>query len=214
MQLGLERVVALFAGLMVLDIAAGVRAVRHLVERHVGDFFQSFIQLLVDCLLLRLQRRNRRLGLGDLSHQLRDPRLVFCLLCLADLLRRRIASCLPTFMYPDNRAPTRVDRDKVLRQRLQPTPFQASIEGLRMLANPFDVVHGGAFSTSCGARKPARHPTPPAWRWHRPPAARRRPPPSRHPWRLPRPSPSSQPLSPTRSSPRTTASAGSRATSG
>ena len=70
MLLRLERVFALRAGLVMLDVAVLVLAVRHFGERQVRDRRENLVQLLLGRLRLLLQRRQRHLQLVDLGHQL------------------------------------------------------------------------------------------------------------------------------------------------
>ncbi len=105
MLLGLERVVALLADRVTLDIAVLVRAVRHVVRRHVGDLRQLLVELVGELLLLGLQRRQRGLELGDFGHQRFGALLVLGLLRLADFLGRRVAPRLRLLEFGDRRAP-------------------------------------------------------------------------------------------------------------
>jgi hypothetical protein len=62
---------------------------------------------------------------------------------VADFLRGRVAPGLRLLKSGDRRAPLFVERQELFRHRLKPAPFQPPVKGVRMLANPFDVVHGG-----------------------------------------------------------------------
>src|SRR4029079_8723484 len=140
----LECVVTLFAEHMMLDIAAGVGAIRHFVERRVGDLREFLVERSGQSFLLFLHRGQQGFELGDFGHQLACLGLILCLLRVADFLRRRVAASLRLLKFCDGRSALFVERHELFRQRLQPAPFQAAVEGVRMLANPLDVVHGGA----------------------------------------------------------------------
>ena len=143
MLLRLECVIALFADDVMLDIAARIGAVRHVVERRVRNLRQLLVELGGERFLLLFHRRQRCLELGHFGHQLVGPGLVLGLFGVADFLGRRIAARLCLLEFGDGRPPLFVERHQLFRQRLQPAPLQAAVEGVGMLANPFDVVHGG-----------------------------------------------------------------------
>src|SRR5690348_1570782 len=93
--------------------------------------------------LLRLHRRDRALELGDFGHQCLRACRVRGPLGLADLLRRRIAARL-RLLEPENaRAPAFVETEEPRRLARQSAPCQTPIECVRIIANPFDVVHEG-----------------------------------------------------------------------
>ena len=48
--------------------------------------------------------------------------------------------------------PVLVERNQLFRFRRKPAPRQPAVEILRVLANPFDVVHGEVFPPSCLAK--------------------------------------------------------------
>ncbi len=112
MLLGLEGVIALLAVRVMLDILAGIGAVRHIVERQIGNLRELDVERGDGTLFLSLHRRNRRLELCDLRHQFRGGRLVFLRLGLADILRSRVAPRLRLFEFGDERAPRFVELDE------------------------------------------------------------------------------------------------------
>ena len=115
MLFGLEGVVAFLAGLVMLDIAAGIFAVRHVVEQQVGDLRQLLVELVAEFFLLRFQRRQRDFKLVYFGHQLKRCVLVLFLLGLADLLGRRIAPRLCQLVFGDRRPPLLVERHQSTR---------------------------------------------------------------------------------------------------
>ena len=68
MLLGLERIGALLAVRVTLDIAARVEPDRHVVGRQIGDLRQFLVELFAELLLLGFQRRQRHLQRGDFGH--------------------------------------------------------------------------------------------------------------------------------------------------
>ena len=153
MLLRLECVVAFFAEYMMLDVAARVGAVRHVIERRVGDLRKLLVERGGQSFLLVLHRRQRGLELGDFGHQLARLGLILRLFRVADFLRRRIAAGLRLLEFCDGCPPLFVQRHELFRQRIEPAPFQAAVEDVRMLANPLDVVH----CNSCLPKRDARH---------------------------------------------------------
>src|SRR5262245_32255945 len=144
----LECVIALLAVHMMLDIPTRIRAVRNIIARHIGNLRQLLFEFGGDRLLLLLQRRQRGLEPSHLGHQLAGLSLVLRLLGFANFLGRRIPSRL-RLLECRNRCPALfVQRHELFRQRLEPAPFKSAVEGVRMLANPFDVVHGGVSNSS------------------------------------------------------------------
>src|SRR5262249_18330510 len=90
-------------------------------------------------------------------------RLVLRLLGVADFLGGRIAPGLRLLGGQDCGAAPFVDRQQRRRQRRQPAPLQAGVEGLRVIADRFDVVHGGKFlNRAWEGAPPVPHPSYPA----------------------------------------------------
>ena len=115
MLLGLERVISLGAVPAMLDIAVLVGAVRHVVERQVGDLREFLIEFVAKFFLLGLQRRQRDFKLVHLGHQLLRRGLVLFLLGLADFLRRGITPRLRLLELGDRRAALLVERQQLAR---------------------------------------------------------------------------------------------------
>jgi hypothetical protein len=128
--------------MMVLDIVVLVLAVRHVLRRQVGNRGKHRIERGRMLLLLGLERRDRVLQLADLGHQRRCRRLILVLLRSTDFLRSGVAPRLRGFGLLDRGAPLLVDRQQRRRLRGEPAPREAAVEGDRVFANPFDVVHG------------------------------------------------------------------------
>ena len=141
MLLRLERIIALRAEVMMLDIAVLVGAVRHLIERQVRNLREFFLQFLFDLLHRRFKLGKLCLEFANLGHQRICARIVLVLLGVADFLGGRVAARLRLLRCQDGRAALLVERDQRLRQRLQPAPFQRCVEGVGVVANGLDVMH-------------------------------------------------------------------------
>ena len=104
-------------------------------------------------ILLFLQRWQRGFfSFGHFGHQFvwaLTSSLVF--LAVTDFLGCGIPARLSLFELGDRSATLFVERQRAFRQRREPAPFQPTVKGIRMLANSFDVVHGGV-----SIRAPAR----------------------------------------------------------
>ncbi len=142
MLLRREVVIAFGPEFMMLDIAVLVGAVRHLVERQIGDGRQNILKHHISVFRRLFELRHLGLEIVDLGHQRIGSRVVLGLLGLADVLRRRIAARLRQFGRGDGSAPLFVQFDQPLRLAGQPAALQRAIEGLGVVADPFDVVHG------------------------------------------------------------------------
>src|SRR5262245_66048073 len=94
MLLLLEAIVALGAEAMVLDVAAGVLAVRHFGrgQRHVGNLRERVVERLGELLFLRLEPRDLGLQARDLGHERLRRRFLVAFLRRPDLARRRVAT--------------------------------------------------------------------------------------------------------------------------
>ena len=138
--LGLEGEVALVADPADLDIAGLVGAVRHVVERQVGQHFETMRQLLVEALRLGLALLQVLLEGSDLGHQ-RLGRLALAL-GDADLAAQRLAPGLGRLALGDGGAAALVDRQQLGRERRQVALLQTGVEGLGMVADETDVMHG------------------------------------------------------------------------
>ena len=138
--LGGEGEVALVADPADLDVGGLVGAVRHVVERQVGQHFETARQLLVEALRLGLALLQALLEVGDLLHQGLD-RLALGL-GDADLAAQRLAPGLRRLALGDGGAPALVDLQQLGGERRQVALLQAGVEGLGMVADETDVVHG------------------------------------------------------------------------
>src|SRR5262249_3641389 len=110
-------------------------------------------------LLLRFQRRDRRLQLGHLGHQLVGERVVFLGLGLANLLRGGVAARLRLLEPGDGATAALVDAQKrpdqrVIFRRRHTAPPEPTGELLPILATPFDVMHGAGASRSSWPNRP------------------------------------------------------------
>ena len=119
MLLGREAVIALRPEMMVLDIGALVLAVRHLIERQIGNLRERLVELRRKLLFLRFERRNLGLEARDLGHERLGGGFLVALLRRADLLRRRVAPRQGRLRLLDRRAPALVERDQLSRLRRQ-----------------------------------------------------------------------------------------------
>ena len=86
--------------------------------------------------------RHALLQLRHLGHQRVRPRLVLLRLRLADLLRQRVAALLRLLRCRDGAPALLVERDELRRHRREPALREAVVEGLRVVADEADVVHG------------------------------------------------------------------------
>jgi hypothetical protein len=137
-----------------LDVGGFVRPHRHVVGRHIGDGGQRLVQLVIDLLGRGFGLRHPLLDPRDLAHQRLGARLVLRLLGLADLLRRRVAPLLQALQFRDQPPALLVERHEALGLRLQPTALERPVEGLRVVADPADVVHGRVGTLIIDARRP------------------------------------------------------------
>ena len=156
MLLRRESIIALRPEMMVLDIGALVLAVRHLIERQIGNLRKRLVELRRKLLFLRFERGNLGLEARDLGHERLGGGFLVALLRSADLLRRRVAPRLGRLGLLNRRAPALVERDQLSRFRRQAAPRQSAVEFLLVLADPFDVVHGRSLSASCPAGRGTR----------------------------------------------------------
>ena len=98
---------------MMLDISACIGAIRHIVERHVGNLRQLLVQLGAERLLLFFQSRaSVDLELGHFGHQLVGLALVFGFLGVADFLGGGIAARLRLLEFGDGRPPLFIERQR------------------------------------------------------------------------------------------------------
>ncbi len=137
-----ERVCAGLAEHMALHIAVLVDALGHVVQRQVRNRGKLPGELFVRRLRRQFELWHRGLELGNLRHQRARACVVLRLLGVADFLRRGIAPCLHLLRLEDRRPALLVDRQQRRRQWLQPAPLQAGVEGMGIVADRFDVVHG------------------------------------------------------------------------
>ena len=148
MLLGRKAVAVLGPEMMVLHIVVGVLAVRHVGrrKRQVRNLRERVVEFLRELLLLRFQRRNRGLQLRDLGEKLLRRRFLVAFLRCADLLGRRVAPRQGRLRLLDGGAAALVEHDQLLGLRRQPAPRQRLVEGVGIVANPLDVVHGTILS--------------------------------------------------------------------
>ena len=142
MLLRRESVIALCPPSAIFDIAVLVRTLGHIIERRIGDLCELALQRGGGVLLLRFHLRDRGFQLRHLGHQRLRCRLVLLRLGLTDLLRGGVAARLPLLQFGDQRAALLVERQQALRQRFEPAALERAVEGVRIVANGFDIVHG------------------------------------------------------------------------
>ena len=142
MLLGFEGEFAGRAHAAHLDVAVLVRPIGHIRARQVGDDLQQLLQLGLKSAALVLALGQHVLQRGNLGHQLGGERIIFGGLRLADLLGRRIAPRLSILQGCDRGAPGLVQLDESGTHGYQPAPRKGVVEGLRVVADGFDVVHG------------------------------------------------------------------------
>ena len=130
--------------LAILDVAVLVGALGHVRVRAVRDRGEAFVEDLGGFCLSRVQRRRLVLQARDLGHQTLRPGLVLRLLGAADLLGEGIAALLVGLGRRDRGFARVVQGDELGRERRQPAPAQGVVEGVRILADGADVVHGSA----------------------------------------------------------------------
>ena len=138
--LGGKGEVALVADPADLDIAGLVGAVGHVVERQVGQHFETARQLLVEALRFGLAFLQALLEGGDLGHRRLD-RLALGL-GDADLAAQRLAPGLGRLALGDGGAPALVDCQQLGGERRQVALLQAGVEGFGIVADETNVVHG------------------------------------------------------------------------
>src|SRR5260370_1935367 len=136
-----EAVVALSAEAMVLDVVAGVRAVRHFRQREIGDLRERVIEFFGELLFLRLERRDLGLQARDLGHERLCRRFLVASLRGADFARRRVAAGECGLRLLDGGASALVDFDQPLCFARQTAPRQPPVERVGIVTNPLDIVH-------------------------------------------------------------------------
>ncbi len=136
-----ESVIPLRPELVVLHIGVLVEAVGDVVGRQIGDTRQRLFEFAGCLLLVRLQRRNGVLELGDLRHQRPGPGVVLRSFRFGDFLRGRVAARLRMLEPGDAGAAALVDGDEARGLARKAAPRETAIEGFGVFANPFDVVH-------------------------------------------------------------------------
>src|SRR5437588_4478918 len=141
MLFGRERIAALGAKAMMLDVVAWFFPVGHVVERQIRYLRKRIVERFRSHLLRRLQRGDGLFERSDLRHELGGLFLILGFLGLADFLRGGVAACLGGLQLKDFLAPRLVQGDQPLRFRREPAPRQRSVEDVRMFANEADVVH-------------------------------------------------------------------------
>ena len=142
MLLRRESVIALGAETMVLDVIGCLLAVRHVLERQVGDLRKRVLELLRELLLLCLERGDFGFQACDLGNERLRRRLLIAFFRRADLTRSDIAARECRFHFLNGSAPALIDGKELVRMRRQTAAHQSAIEFLLMVANPLDVVHG------------------------------------------------------------------------
>ncbi len=152
--LGRKAVAALRTEMMMLHIVVQILAVRHFGrrKRQVRNLRKRVLELLGELLLLRFQRRYRGLQFRDLGQKLLRRRFLVALLRRANLLGSRVAPGERRLRLLDGGAPALVELDQPFRLAGKPTPRQPLVEGVGVVANPFDVVH---FSDTLWPIRPA-----------------------------------------------------------
>src|SRR5437879_1381099 len=109
MLLRRESVIALGAETMVLDVIGCLLAVRHVLERQVGDLRQRVVELLRELLLFCLERRDFGFQTCDLGKERLRRRLLVALLRRADLTRSDIAARERRLRFLNGSAPALID---------------------------------------------------------------------------------------------------------
>jgi hypothetical protein len=119
-----------------------IGAIGHIVERQIWNSGQYPRKLLVGSLRSQLHLRHRGLELGHLRHQRGGAGVILCLLGITDFPGGGVTPRLRLLRFEDRRAALLVDRKQRGGHRRESTPFQSGIEEVRIVADPFDVVHG------------------------------------------------------------------------
>src|SRR5262245_6096240 len=152
MLLRLEAVIVLRPEAVMLDIAALVRAIRHLGQRQVRNPRQRLVELLGKRLGLVLQCRDLGLEPRDLGHQRLRRTFLVALLRRTDFLRRGVAARERGLRRLDGGATALVDREQPVGLWRQAAARQPAVELLLVLANPPDVVHCRVLSAVMPAK--------------------------------------------------------------
>ena len=135
-----------------LDIVVLVGAHRHLVERQVRDRGERLLEGSDRDLLVGFRRAHLVLQVRDAGLQLIGGGGVLLLHRLADLFREAVALFLALLGAADAVAAAIVESEYPGHRLLdgQPVPaalLQALLEGLGIVADPADVVHGRSLGT-------------------------------------------------------------------
>ena len=125
-----------------------VGADRHIVEGNIRDHGERVVEGLVSLADIFFQGLHDRLEIGDLGHQPLRRLLVLLPLRLADLLRSGIATGLHVLELADGGAARLVECNQFCGLRTGAPFFERLVERLRVLADPFDIEHGGLESFS------------------------------------------------------------------
>src|SRR4029450_306419 len=146
MLLGLERKFLRRADIAQNDIGLCVRPDRHLGRGRVRNGREQVSQLIVEPLLVSLTFLNCDLERSDLRHEALGPLLVLARFGLADFLGGCIARGLSLLQFLNRRAALLVKAENSIqrgaRACLEAAISQPFDEGLRIVADPFDVEHG------------------------------------------------------------------------
>src|SRR5262249_47823583 len=113
---------------------------------------QHLAELRGRLLLVRVERRDRVLELGDLGHQRARGGIVLRPLRFGDLLGGGVAARLCLLELGNAGATALVDGDETRCLGRKTAPREAAVERLRVFANPFDIVHAPSSPLATGPR--------------------------------------------------------------
>ena len=129
------------------EIGAFIGTVRHIGGGNIGDYRQGVAQDFLQIALFRLALLDGVLQPGDFVEERLGLGLVFFCLGLADQLGGFIAPSLLGLQPREQVAQCAVLAEQILGKRgaVQATPVEARREGVGIVANEPDVVHGRTF---------------------------------------------------------------------
>ena len=142
MLLGLEIHSRFFAPAAQLHIGAFVRTDRHIRRRQIRNLRQFLIELFLEPALFVFALLNLLLQPRHFGHQRLRLRLVFLGLGLPDQLGCLVPPRLRLLQPRQHRAQFRIRLKDFRAHGRKAAPLQPLVEGLRVVANGFDVMHG------------------------------------------------------------------------
>ena len=118
-----------------------IGALRHILQRQVGNGGQRRIQFQIYRLFLRLAVLNFLFQIGHRLHQALRRRMIALAFGRADLFGGVIARLLPFLQLRDALAAFRIQPQYSGGLRRQSARLQASVKLFRMFADEFQIVH-------------------------------------------------------------------------